>query len=123
GEPGDIDVHGFRPPDYPRVCGGTRTQGHAAGQVPGLSPRVRGNPSLWHPYPWRAGTIPACAGEPWRPRRKPNVSGDYPRVCGGTRRVTSTYSPQQGLSPRVRGNLRRPLRRATRLGTTPACAG
>ena len=30
---------------YPRVCGGTRVGGSIAGDIGGLSPRVRGNPA------------------------------------------------------------------------------
>ena len=49
---------------YPRVCGGTRTLHTAAFRVKGLSPRVRGNPATTAGAAYRAGSIPACAGEP-----------------------------------------------------------
>ena len=75
---------GWRGGVYPRVCGGTDGAGWAALPVPGLSPRVRGNhlgyPSCLIYY----RSIPACAGEPPRPRRLPLVTRVYPRVCGGT---------------------------------------
>ena len=48
---------------YPRVCGGTKTSLAVCKQAVGLSPRVRGNPPGIVDYV-RAGSIPACAGEP-----------------------------------------------------------
>ena len=49
---------------YPRVCGGTPTSDHWPPHERGLSPRVRGN-RCWRVTAWvRAGSIPACAGEP-----------------------------------------------------------
>ena len=94
---------------YPRVCGGTSATWGAGinenGSIPacageplkgeavpsswtvGLSPRVRGNPTLtrfssYRPSHW---SIPACAGEP----RTPQAGG---------------VADSMGLSPRVRGN-------------------
>ena len=47
----------------------------------------------------------------------------YPRVCGGTSHSVVSLSSYPGLSPRVRGNLRRdPLVRRP-AGSIPACAG
>ena len=89
----------------------------------GLSPRVRGNP------PWllricrRAGSIPACAGEPRRRRRARSAQGVYPRVCGGTRHVGRELRADRGLSPRVRGNRQRPTLSGVSAGSIPACAG
>ena len=89
----------------------------------GLSPRVRGNLGGHQREGDRAGSIPACAGEPaWRLNL---ISTDevYPRVCGGTPERKIVISPDGGLSPRVRGNpvLRR--RRCVGLRSIPACAG
>ena len=51
---------------YPRVCGATLRRGIQSGNLPGLSPRVRGNlPMLLMGRAIR-GPIPACAGQPWR---------------------------------------------------------
>ena len=50
---------------YPRVCGGTVSGTDYTPITGGLSPRVRGNlgtPTHKEPL---AGSIPACAGEPW----------------------------------------------------------
>ena len=49
---------------YPRVCGGTQALPRHARQVPGLSPRVRGNPPHCRTAAVPPGSIPACAGEP-----------------------------------------------------------
>ena len=68
-------------------------------------------------------TIPACAGEP--PVRSPRCGSiqDYPRVCGGTYCRDAAPPNQQGLSPRVRGNLQALSTKSTDLRTIPACAG
>ena len=70
---------------YPALCGGTYLDhaGNMAGW--GLSPRVRGNPTLFPSLREGGGSIPALAGNrgpPWTPLRREPV-----------------------LSPRVRGNL------------------
>ena len=89
----------------------------------GLSPRVRGNPIPgWRSCAGRR-SIPACAGEPKSMRRLRRRFGVYPRVCGGTCPRCCGRICGWGLSPRVRGNLRRagPLRHLPR--SIPACAG
>ena len=89
---------------YPRVCGGTSWMSAIAVPSHGLSPRVRGNLSaaVWSPV--AAGSIPACAGEPF-PMHNDHVRGKvYPRVCGGTRARLEYRRGHPGLSPRVRGN-------------------
>ena len=69
---------------YPRVCGGTPRRSCYAKSVRGLSPRVRGNPDSDRPPPPSERSIPACAGEPARSRRRRRSAWVYPRVCGGT---------------------------------------
>ena len=108
---------------YPRVCGGTAARAVRAGRGQGLSPRVRGNQPVISWLATMARSIPACAGEPRRPRPRRCPSGVYPRVCGGTRCRPRYRSTKTGLSPRVRGN---PINRswaATVKGSIPACAG
>ena len=108
---------------YPRVCGGTRETVTFTVWVKGLSPRVRGNRlrrPLMRSYP---GSIPACAGEPYRRKRLWGSETVYPRVCGGTLKGWLAWRPTKGLSPRVRGNLgARPFAIAA-LRSIPACAG
>ena len=71
---------------YPRVCGGTATGLMFSRFMRGLSPRVRGNRGGQFRRRRRAGSIPACAGEP--PPAPSRRTGEwvYPRVCGGTKR-------------------------------------
>ena len=52
--------------------------------VPGLSPRVRGNPYPHVLYSICDGSIPASAGEPGEPVGVVIPVGVYPRECGGT---------------------------------------
>ena len=108
---------------YPRVCGGTRRAMTAVVRSPGLSPRVRGNLVCYCFIGCCYWSIPACAGEPRRPRRLCRAIQVYPRVCGGT----ACHDPQRGccpgLSPRVRGNPAPSLTSVARLGSIPACAG
>ncbi len=47
----------------------------------------------------------------------------YPRVCGGTWVATEGAVYPHGLSPRVRGNLKKSLKETNFLGSIPACAG
>ena len=108
---------------YPRVCGGTCLISGMAACGGGLSPRVRGNRLTNARRCLRCGSIPACAGEPRRcqcDRRHVRV---YPRVCGGTCDGSVSRKNRQGLSPRVRGNLRRIGQQKEPAGSIPACAG
>ena len=108
---------------YPRVCGGTLTDVDCGSCPKGLSPRVRGNPfGLRHCHAIRR-SIPACAGEPDVPRTAPLDSEVYPRVCGGTPDCRLEGGSVDGLSPRVRGNHRRPECNPRRRRSIPACAG
>ena len=97
---------------YPRVCGGTRKMPLKVLNLRGLSPRVRGNPPEQLKPARRQRSIPACAGEPCPPPRRNWGQRVYPRVCGGTMLSTPPALDEEGLSPRVRGNLshRLPLR-------------
>ena len=109
--------------DYPRVCGGTGICRPSRGTFRGLSPRVRGNPGQAPGGGIRAGTIPACAGEP-PTRCACRISDrDYPRVCGGTFSSRERFSLAPGLSPRVRGNRGFEETQMLFKGTIPACAG
>ena len=89
---------------YPRGCGGTSFYGASLKYVTGLSPRVRGNQPQRTKREGLNRSIPAGAGEPFRPPVSLSKGRVYPRGCGGTppneRHVTSFW----GLSPRVRGN-------------------
>ena len=116
---------------YPRVCGGTNEGKMDWGKLTGLSPRVRGNPGSIELAQRMARSIPACAGEPTNGAGETSPLTVYPRVCGGTNDNPDTENIEDGLSPRVRGNLA--CRRACGLlpsrlplakkRSIPACAG
>ena len=108
---------------YPRVCGGTYRSGFPSRTRMGLSPRVRGNLHRHGGHPDRAGSIPACAGEPRGDCRRRVRSGVYPRVCGGTVAVYVKVRAVLGLSPRVRGNRIVLAAELPAVGSIPACAG
>ena len=108
---------------YPRVCGGTATSTIMESHFLGLSPRVRGN---HHPDPQINvidRSIPACAGEPWNGSCCTRTIWVYPRVCGGTQSDAKRRADEQGLSPRVRGNLRLRHLSHNSSRSIPACAG
>ena len=108
---------------YPRVCGGTRRSCASSGPLPGLSPRVRGNPRTPRNSRTSRRSIPACAGEPPWDGSALSLSGVYPRVCGGTVVASTDTETLTGLSPRVRGNPRHRLSPASSARSIPACAG
>ena len=108
---------------YPRVCGGTGFKSSSNSMSPGLSPRVRGNRANNPDILQGVGSIPACAGEPADPAAAISDDQVYPRVCGGTRGRVLRCKGVRGLSPRVRGNLRRLLVHGLPVGSIPACAG
>ena len=123
GEPTSSGTASCKPPDYPRVYGGTSSKPVGIATVTGLSPRVRGNPGGPPPGPGTRGTIPACTGEPGRQQVAVGRCRDYPRVYGGTRLTVVGWSYPEGLSPRVRGNLDRAGSRCASRRTIPACTG
>ena len=61
---------------------------------------------MWPCAVTRRGSIPACAGEPFKLDGHLRGRTVYPRVCGGTWQVlhVSCRCRGAGLSPRVRGN-------------------
>ena len=96
------------PNSYPRLVEYiSRRQAPGEDMGRSLSPRVRGNQgqdSVGHGL--SSGSIPACAGEPRGCASLWGLIPVYPRVCGGTYAKGNSEPPEQGLSPRVRGNLR-----------------
>ena len=103
GEPQTPVAERFAVGVYPRVCGGTCIRNSRVRPRQGLSPRVRGNPSDGGSDAGPAGSIPACAGDPWFTEECKSVSKVYPRVCGGPPPETA---PPSG-----------------KIGSIPACAG
>ena len=108
---------------YPRVCGATVWMAGPFCAVHGLSPRVRGNPFPFVCESGWFGSIPACAGQPkWR-LSLAWPTWVYPRVCGATPYVSRAVVIEEGLSPRVRGNLSELNALNVRKRSIPACAG
>ena len=108
---------------YPRVCGGTSIINGMPIHNLGLSPRVRGNRHGGVRADLRAGSIPACAGEPIALACRGRWRRVYPRVCGGTGTMRVAWRRSSGLSPRVRGNLGSSRLAHWLHGSIPACAG
>ena len=108
---------------YPRVYGGTGAEVSWPQARPGLSPRVRGNPTPGMTDVESTRSIPACTGEPCLIGIPGGRGWVYPRVYGGTFPTTVRANPAVGLSPRVRGNqvLVYPHRVIGR--SIPACTG
>ncbi len=89
----------------------------------GLSPRGRGNPSPPDEQGRQPWSIPAWAGEPGVSDSSSSDSSVYPRVGGGTLRIDGLSRPQDGLSPRGRGNPGFVVARMYGLRSIPAWAG
>ena len=123
GEPSPMVMSTVARSVYPRVCGGTGPARNGGRLRYGLSPRVRGNPSLDGDPQVVRRSIPACAGEPRPVRFLPHEFQVYPRVCGGTPRQFGSTSKLRGLSPRVRGNPAGAECYPLPIGSIPACAG
>ena len=108
---------------YPRACGGTCCSGPFRVHLRGLSPRLRGNVISLLDGSGVLGSIPALAGERL-PLRQTVFSGRvYPRACGGTDWMLSPDVINQGLSPRLRGNVKFFAARGCERGSIPALAG
>ena len=108
---------------YPRVYGGTPVSGVQRRQGQGLSPRVRGNPVSVGTAATGQRSIPACTGEPGKPRWRRGSRAVYPRVYGGTSTTPPVPSNVEGLSPRVRGNHEAIESLGGMDGSIPACTG
>ena len=108
---------------YPRVCGGTYSVVTLLAFSVGLSPRMRGNQPRRQYGSYKVGSIPAYAGEPLAVRLDYGDVQVYPRVCGGTASWHAPPSNRRGLSPRMRGNLRRHTGEAQPPRSIPAYAG
>ena len=108
---------------YPRVYGGT--SGILSRWFPcsGLSPRVWGNRFVGCSAPGVHGSIPACTGEPSPHCSVCPLLTVYPRVYGGTNGGNLRDGINEGLSPRVRGNLPRFLFEFINKRSIPACTG
>ena len=96
-------VHGAFLWDDPRARGGNRATRFAAPTTWGRSPRTRGKLSFDVAPIFKAGTIPAHAGETRRRSPCSRRSRDDPRARGGNLSSSSASSCSAGRSPRTRG--------------------
>ena len=108
---------------HPRVCGEAAAALSVAGTLSGPSPRVRGSPAVDPQERRRLGSIPACAGKPWRRWPRWDSRRVHPRVCGEAPNGCSHSLFVQGPSPRVRGSRRRLRGMQADTRSIPACAG
>ena len=88
---------------YPRVCGGTYTEGGKVIYAWGLSPRVRGNRRQRRVGKGQGGSIPACAGEPCCSTMVSRSNRVYPRVWRGNRAMVFALAPIGGSIPACAG--------------------
>ena len=123
GQPG----HSLRPPPhravYPRVYGATLARAFFSVCEMGLSPRVRGNPASRQTWRCAPRSIPACTGQPPRPRTGGALPAVYPRVYGATSPTSASEKRRTGLSPRVRGNPPAATGTTISMRSIPACTG
>ena len=108
---------------YPRACGATAALPQAKHAATGLSPRMRGNRGEEKQLAAVRGSIPAHAGQPVVLVPARDVVRVYPRACGATSAIPLCTSLPIGLSPRMRGNLRRTRTAAAHFRSIPAHAG
>ena len=84
---------------------------------------MRGSPVRGNAFKLLKRSIPAHAGEPSASHRWPQAVGVYPRACGGAAGQPGGDRRGTGLSPRMRGSLRRGFFRTDCPGSIPAHAG
>ena len=84
GKPGRPGRRGRDRRVYPRVGGETYKRRALEACAAGLSPRGRGNHKSTDKSTVRSRSIPAWAGKPAWPARRPGISMVYPRVGGET---------------------------------------
>ena len=89
----------------------------------GLSPRVRGILEGVQAFGRRAGSIPACTGNPGAHKPASRSITVYPRVYGESSSPSCPHACSMGLSPRVRGILVVLVCLRLDNGSIPACTG
>ena len=114
---------GVLPAVYPRVYGESPRRVWATGLPRGLSPRVRGIRQPASATIRVARSIPACTGNPPRPRPARVRAMVYPRVYGESAAGRPVDVRGEGLSPRVRGIHRETRGLREYQGSIPACTG
>ena len=82
GEPRPCQDRSEHGPVYPRVCGGTHLTRGGENLDRGLSPRVRGNPSIWHQKVVLVGLSPRVRGNPCGHGNSGKETGSIPACAG-----------------------------------------
>ena len=108
---------------YPRAYGETGELRFVRGENPGLSPRIRGNHDRGLRGRTRLGSIPAHTGKPDLGLPAIVVNRVYPRAYGETAAEQTDPRFITGLSPRIRGNLRKRKTLGLSVGSIPAHTG
>ncbi len=103
--------------------GGTMSSGIFIACRKGLSPHARGNHDVAVFDGIKAGSIPACTGEPAPFATSRANLRVYPRMHGGTSSAFLFLSLSGGLSPHARGNHTIALDTWDGGGSIPACTG
>ena len=123
GKPADESRAERRLRVHPRVCGEAHRHVTWRDNAWGPSPRVRGSRNNGICREPGAGSIPACAGKPWRGASRRDWLRVHPRVCGEACVPLAERCTEKGPSPRVRGSHEEPSVRCIESGSIPACAG
>ena len=108
---------------YPRMYGETQDCLPPDFPFMGLSPHVRGNPSVVTVSGGYERSIPACTGKPSESIAAIDSLMVYPRMYGETHFSTRDDTGVTGLSPHVRGNRRTGATQSATAGSIPACTG
>ena len=109
--------------DHPRVCGEHGQRYELRYAVQGSSPRMRGTPSGVVGFVYKAGIIPAYAGNTFSRFLGMPDGWDHPRVCGEHLTGNPYLLMVQGSSPRMRGTLGFSVTNTNDAGIIPAYAG
>ena len=92
-----------RPEDHPRMCGEKVHVHHPFQPLKGSPPHVRGKAHAPVSLSHVQRITPACAGKSQRRRRRCNINGDHPRMCGEKLRQDWFLPYELGSPPHVRG--------------------
>ena len=107
----------------PRERGGASVKMNYSDNPWGRSPRTRGSPEQPDSDQPKDGSIPANAGEPSSPSRRPGTPQVDPRERGGAAATAFAAMDIPGRSPRTRGSQLNPMIEETQPGSIPANAG
>ena len=123
GNPGSAPARRRTAAVHPRMCGESIRPRPGFARRQGPSPHVRGIPAPAANRCVRAGSIPACAGNPGLSRAWRSGRWVHPRMCGESAKMIDIPIDDMGPSPHVRGIPRGGPTGPWRHRSIPACAG